>query len=408
MSRGAPVKNQEVRIKNLAKKTVRDTDLWGKQVLVRVDYNVPLDRQGRVADATRIRETLPTLEYLREQGCRIVLVSHLGRPAGRDDPKYTLAPVAAELEHLLGAPILFARDTIGPDAHAKAAELQPGGVVLLENVRFYSGEEENDPAFAGSLAELGEVFVNDAFGTAHRAHASTEGVAHHLPAVAGLLMNKELDALSRVLEEPARPLLAVIGGAKVSSKIAVLENLLPRVDEMVIGGGMACTFLKARGYEIGRSLVENECLPIATELMSRAGHALLLPIDGLCADKIDATAQTDIEKADKMRPEMAMVDIGPRSVAEFRTAISRARTILWNGPMGIFEMEPFSHGTRAIAEAIASSDATTVVGGGDTVAAIEKFSDASRFTHVSTGGGASLEFLEGKELPGVAALQSLP
>ena len=353
---------------------------------------------------TRIRETLPTLRYLQEQGCRIVLLSHLGRPDGHDDPKYTLAPVAAELEKLLGAPVLFAHDTIGPDSHAKAEQLQPGGVLLLENVRFYSGEEEDDPAFAGCLAELGEIFVNDAFGTAHRAHASTEGVAHHLPAVAGFLMEKELDALGRVLENPARPLLAVVGGAKVSSKIAVLENLLPRVDEMIIGGGMACTFLKAKGYEIGKSLLETESLPVATELMAAAGPRLLLPVDGLCADRVDPSAHTDIEPVDQMRPDVAMVDIGPQSVAEFSAAVAHARTILWNGPMGIFEMEPFAAGTRAIADAIASSGATTVVGGGDTVAAIEKFSDASRFTHVSTGGGASLEFLEGKELPGVAAL----
>lgn len=386
------------------KKTIRDIDLARKRALVRVDYNVPLDDAGRVTDATRIRETLPTLQYLQQQGARTVLVSHLGRPDGKINPKYSLAPVARELEVLLGHPVAFASDTVGSDAQAKAARLDPGQVLLLENVRFYPGEEANDPAFAASMAGLGDVFVNDAFGTAHRAHASTAGLAAYLPAVAGLLMEKELEALGRVLENPERPLLAIIGGAKVSSKIAVLKNLLPRVDEMVIGGGMACTFLKAKGYEIGKSLVEDDCIGIANELMAAAGGRLLLPVDGVCADRIDAAAGTDVEPADSMRPEMAMVDIGPRSVQMFAEAIGRARTILWNGPMGIFEMEPFVSGTKAIAETVATSGATTIVGGGDTVAAIEAFSDAARFTHVSTGGGASLEFLEGRELPGVAAL----
>lgn len=360
-----------------------------------------------MADATRIRETLPTLEYLRDRGCRIVLVSHLGRPDGKRDPRQSLAPVARELEAVLGAPVKFAEDTIGPDAQAKAESLQPGEVLLLENVRFDPGEEANDPGFAAELARLGEVFVNDAFGTAHRAHASTAGVAGLLPAVAGLLMEKEISALGQVLEDPARPLVAVIGGAKVSSKLAVLQNLVPRVDKLVIGGGMACTFLKAQGLEIGKSLLEQESVPDAIDVMKAAGDRLLLPVDGVCADlsiTSPSTGEGTIYDVESMPTNLAMVDIGPRSVARFREAFHGAGTIVWNGPMGIFEVEPFGQGTADIARAIAASGATTVVGGGDTIAAIERFSDPSLFTHVSTGGGASLEFLEGKTLPGVAAL----
>ncbi|MSQ23547.1 MAG: phosphoglycerate kinase [Chloroflexi bacterium] len=388
----------------MPKKSIRDIDLKGKSVLVRVDYNVPLDAEGNVSDATRIRETIPTLDYLRAQGCRTILVSHLGRPDGKPDPKQSLAPVARELQRLR-FPVIFATDTIGPDAQSKAASLRAGDLLLLENVRFYPGEEANDPSFAAELAKLGEVFVNDAFGTAHRAHASTAGVAAFLPAVAGLLMEKEIDALGRVLDNPKRPLVAVIGGAKVSSKIGVLENLLPRVDRLIIGGGMACTFLKAKGLEIGKSLLEADCLSVATDLMAKAGPKLLLPIDGLCVYQVDPASQPMVQDSDHIGADVAMVDIGPRSIDLFGEAVRGVGTVVWNGPMGIFEMEPFAHGTAAIADAIAASGATTVVGGGDTIAAIEKLSDASRFTHVSTGGGASLEFLEGRVLPGVAALQ---
>jgi phosphoglycerate kinase len=390
------------------KKTIRDIDLAGKRVLVRVDYNVPQDEHGAITDTSRIRETLPTLRYLRDAGCRIVLMSHLGRPDGAIVPKLTLEPVARELERLIGVPVQFAHDTIGTEARAKAAALQPGEILLLENVRFHAEEEKNDPAFAAELARFGDVFVNDAFGTAHRAHASTAGVAAYLPAVAGLLMERELNALGRVLEDPDWPLAAVIGGAKVSSKIAVLENLLPRVNALIIGGGMACTFLKAQGLEVGRSLVEDDRVGMAGEMIAtaaRQGVKLLLPVDGVCVDRIDEPNTTITVGANEIPRNLMMVDIGPKTIAAFGSAIREARTILWNGPMGIFERPAFAAGTRAIADAIAASGATSIVGGGDTVAAIEQFSDPERFTHVSTGGGASLEFLEGRILPGVAALQ---
>ncbi len=392
----------------MKKKTIRDVDVKRKRVLVRVDYNVPQDESGAITDNSRIRETLPTMEHLRDNGAKVVLVSHLGRPDGKVVAKLTLEPVAAELERMLGVPVHFAHDTIGPDAQAKVAALGPGGFLLLENLRFHPEEEKNDPEFAKQLAAFGEIFVNDAFGTAHRAHASTAGVAAYMPAVAGLLMEKELNALSRVLENPERPLAAVIGGAKVSSKIAVLENLLPRVNALIIGGGMACTFLKGQGLEIGKSLVENDHLGTARDLIAAAkgqNTQLLLPVDGVCVDAIDDPTRTETVAADRLPADLMMVDIGPKTVAEFGKAIADARTILWNGPMGIFERPAFAAGTRAIADAVAASGATSIVGGGDTVAAIEQFSDPSRFTHVSTGGGASLEFLEGRTLPGVAVLQ---
>jgi phosphoglycerate kinase len=391
----------------MKKKTVRDVDVIRKRVLVRVDYNVPQDDSGAITDNSRIRETLPTMEYLRDHAARVVLVSHLGRPDGKAVPELTLEPVARELERLLGVPVHFAHDTIGPEAKERVQALGPGGVLLLENVRFYPEEEKNDSRFAKELASFGEVFVNDAFGTAHRAHASTAGVAAYLPAVAGLLMERELNALGRVLEDPERPLAAVIGGAKVSSKIAVLENLLPRVNALIIGGGMACTFLKAQGHEVGKSLVEDDRISTARSLIQaaeRQGVHLLLPLDGVCVDRIDDPTETVTVDVDRIEPHHMMVDIGPKTVTMFADAIATAKTILWNGPMGIFERPQYAEGTRAIAEAIAASGATTIVGGGDTVAAIEQFSDASHFTHVSTGGGASLEFLEGKTLPGVAAL----
>ncbi|HZT06013.1 MAG TPA: phosphoglycerate kinase, partial [Chloroflexota bacterium] len=329
-------------------------------------------------------------------------------PDGKADPKLSLAPVARALEALIGAPVAFARETIGPDAHAKAAALQPGQILLLENVRFYPEEEANDPAFAAELAKFGDVFVNDAFGTAHRAHASTVGVAANLPSVAGLLMERELRALGSVLEDPKRPLVAIIGGAKVSSKIGVLENLLPRIDTLIIGGGMACTFLKAEGIDVGRSLLEADRVGLAADLMRRAqarGAGLLLPVDGVCADRVDESAHTVTVEVGAIPRDMMMLDIGPRSVERFREGIRSAGTILWNGPMGVFECRPFAAGTAAIADAVAASEAISVVGGGDTVAAIERFSDPSRFTHVSTGGGASLEYLEGRALPGVSVLR---
>jgi phosphoglycerate kinase len=394
----------------MRKKTVREVDVTRKRLLVRVDYNVPQDESGAITDNSRIRETLPTMEYLRDHASRVVLVSHLGRPDGKVVPKLTLEPVAQELERLLGVPVHFAHDAIGPDAHQRADALGPGGFLLLENVRFHPEEEKNDPAFAKELASFGEVFVNDAFGTAHRAHASTAGVATFLPAVAGLLMERELNALGKVLEDPARPLAAVIGGAKVSTKIAVLKNLLSRVNTLIIGGGMACTFLKAKGLEIGRSLLEEDHIGTARELMDaaqRQGVELLLPVDGVCVDRIDDPTETATVPVERIPANLMMVDIGPKTVDAFGAAIARARTILWNGPMGIFERPAYAAGTRAIADAVAGSGAMTVVGGGDTVAAIEQFSDPERFTHVSTGGGASLEFLEGRTLPGVSALQDV-
>lgn len=385
------------------KKTLRDIDLAGKRVLVRVDYNVPLDG-GRVADNTRVRETLPTLRYLKEAGCRILLVSHLGRPDGKIDARYSLESIAGELATLLGGPVGFAGDTVGPDAQGKGDALRPGEVLLLENVRFYPEEEANDPAFAAQLAQLADVFVNDAFATAHRAHASTTGVAECLPAVAGLLMERELQALGGVLDNPARPLVAVIGGAKVSSKIAVLQSLAPRVDWLVIGGGMACTFLRAKGLEVGKSLVEEDCVQLAFEVMEAVGERLLLPIDVLEAYNVDPASVTHMVDIYRISPDLRVVDIGPRSVQRFAERFADAGTIFWNGPMGIFEIERFAKGTAGVAAAIAASGAVSVVGGGDTIAAIERFSDPSQFTHVSTGGGASLEFLEGRTLPAVAAL----
>jgi phosphoglycerate kinase len=392
------------------KKTIRDVDLRGKRVLVRVDYNVPQDDAGAITDSSRIRETLATLHYLRDAGCRVVLVSHLGRPDGKVDPRLTLEPVARELEAQLAHRVEFARDTTGPGARAKAAQLQPGGVLLLENVRFHAEEEANDPSFAEELATFGDVFVNDAFGTAHRAHASTAGVAAYLPAVAGLLMERELRALGSVLENPDRPLVAVIGGAKVSSKIAVLENLISRVDALIVGGGMACTFLKAQGLEVGRSLLEGDRVGFAADLLERArthGVRFALPVDGICVDRLDEPTQTVTVPVDGIPADLMMVDIGPRSVDRFSEIVVLAKTILWNGPMGVFERHSFANGTAAMARAIAGSGAMTVVGGGDTVAAIERYSDPARFTHVSTGGGASLEFLEGRALPGVEALDDL-
>jgi phosphoglycerate kinase len=390
------------------KQTIKDVDVTRKRVLVRVDYNVPQDESGKITDNSRIRETLPTMEYLRDHASKVVLVSHLGRPDGKVAPKLSLEPVALELERLLGVPVHFARDTIGPDARERAGALGPGGFLLLENVRFHPEEEKNDPGFAKELAGFGELFVNDAFGTAHRAHASTAGVTAYLPAVAGLLMEKELNALGQVLEDPERPLAAIIGGAKVSSKIAVLENLLPRVDSLIIGGGMACTFLKAQGKEIGRSLVEDDRLDTARELIAAAKQRnvqLLLPVDGLYVDRIDDPSESVTLDVEHVPSHLMMVDVGPETEDLFGSAIRAAHTILWNGPMGIFERPAFADGTKGVAEAVAESGAISIVGGGDTVAAIEQFSDPTRFTHVSTGGGASLEFLEGRTLPGVAALQ---
>jgi phosphoglycerate kinase len=379
-------------------------DWGGKTALVRVDFNVPM-KDGAVADDTRIRAALPTLQYLREHGAKVVLLSHLGRPDGKPNPKYSLEPVAERLGELLGAPCPFAADCIGPVAEAAVKMVQPGEVLLLENVRFHAAEEANDPAFAAELAKLGDVFVNDAFGTAHRAHASTEGLAHHLPAVAGLLMEREIAALGGALNTPKRPFVAVIGGAKVSSKLGVLNNLIDRVDRLLIGGGMANTFLQAEGKQVGKSLLEADLVPTARDLLGRGGK-ILLPNDVVVTTDLKGSAAPRTTSIDDVHADEAIVDVGPRTVEAFQAEIGRAGTVLWNGPMGVFEDPRFAAGTLAIARAMADSRATTVVGGGESVQAVEQAGLAEKLSHVSTGGGASLEFIEGRVLPGVAALRS--
>jgi phosphoglycerate kinase len=385
------------------KKTIRDTDVKGKRVLVRVDFNVPLD-DGKVADDTRIRAALPTIQYLVEQGARVILMSHLGRPKGKVREELRLTPVAERLTELLGRPVTMAVDCVGEEVETAVDRLRPGDVLLLENLRFHPGEEANDPEFVSRLASLGEVYVNDAFGTAHRAHASTEGVAHRLPAVAGFLMEKELNFLSKALESPEKPFVAVLGGAKISDKIGVVDNLLGKVETLLIGGGMANTFLKAQGYQVGQSLVEEESLALARELLDKAGHKLVLPVDVVVADKFDAEAQSKIVGVGEVPAEWRILDIGPATVERFAQELSRAKTVVWNGTVGVAEFPRFAAGTQAIIEMLAESQATTIVGGGDTVAAVEKAGLVEKMTHVSTGGGASLELLEGKVLPGVAAL----
>jgi phosphoglycerate kinase len=385
--------------------TIRDVDWRGKTALVRVDFNVPM-QDGRVADDTRIRAALPTLNYLRQQGARVVLLSHLGRPDGKVNAKYSLRPIASRLGELLGSPVPFGEDCVGQPAQAAVRAIGPGEVVLLENVRFHPEEEQNAPAFAADLAKLGDTFVNDAFGTAHRAHASTEGLAHHLPAVAGLLMEKEIVSIGSALDNPKRPFVAIVGGAKVSSKLAVLENLMDRVDRLLIGGGMANTFLKARDLEVGRSLLEEELVPTAKELLSRAGKVALPQDVVVTTDLKSADAATRVVAADAAGADDIIADIGPATISAFAAEISRAGTVLWNGPMGVFEDPRFSAGTVAIANAMAESHATTIVGGGESVQAVEQAGVAEKLSHVSTGGGASLEFIEGKVLPGVAALRA--
>ena len=383
--------------------TVRDVDWSGKTALVRVDFNVPM-QDGRVADDTRIRAALPTIDYLRGHGSRVVLLSHLGRPDGKPNPKYSLEPVAERVGELLKAPCPFGADCVGPPAEAAVRMIGPGEVVLLENLRFHAEEEANDPAFAAQLARLGDVFVNDAFGTAHRAHASTEGLAHHLPAVAGLLMEKEIVTMGQALENPRRPFVAVVGGAKVSSKLAVLQNLIDRVDRLLIGGGMANTFLKAQGREVGRSLLEPDLVDTARDLLGRGGK-IALPTDVVVTTDLKSEAPARTCGLDEVGADEMIVDIGARSAETFAAEIRAAGTVLWNGPMGVFENPRFAAGTLAVARAMADSSATTIVGGGESVQAVEQAGLADKLTHVSTGGGASLEFIEGKVLPGVAALK---
>ncbi|MCX7838423.1 MAG: phosphoglycerate kinase [Anaerolineae bacterium] len=386
------------------KKTVKDINLKGKRVLMRVDFNVPIEN-GVVTDDKRIRAALPTIQYVLDQGASLVLMSHLGRPKGTGfEAEFSLKPVAQVLSQLLNRPVQMAPDCIGPEVEAMARALQPGQVLMLENVRFHKEEEKNDTEFAKKLAALGEVYVNDAFGAAHRAHASTTAVAQFLPAVSGFLMQQELEYLSRATLNPERPYIAILGGAKISDKIAVIENLLTKCDKLIIGGGMANTFLAAQGYNMQDSLVEPNSIETAKKIIASAGNKLLLPVDAVIADKFDANANTQVVDVDKIPAGWRVMDIGPKTVAKFSEALKGAKLIVWNGPLGVFEMPKFAEGTFAIAKVLASSGATTVIGGGDSASAVKKAGVAKQMTHVSTGGGASLEFLEGRVLPGVAAL----
>jgi len=391
------------------KQTIRDVDLRNKRVLIRADFNVPLDG-SRISDDTRIRETLPTIEYCRKQQAKVILVSHLGRPDGQRNPKYSLKPVAQRLSELLKQPVEFAEDALGPTVEQRVNALKPGGVLLLENVRFYPEEEKNDPGFAKALAQLGEIYVNDAFGTAHRAHASTEGVGRYLPGVAGLLMEKEIKYLGSAIANPARPYVAILGGAKVSDKIGVINNLLERVDRLLIGGGMSYTFLKAQSKAVGASRVEADKLDLAKELLEKAAAKkveVLLPLDHVITTSLDPGTPVETAKAGEIPDGWMGADIGPETVKAFTAALADAKTVVWNGPVGVFEQERFLNGSRAIAEALAglTGKATTIIGGGDSAACVQQLKLGDKMSHISTGGGASLEFLEGKVLPGIAVLR---
>ncbi len=385
------------------KKTIRDIDIKGKKVLVRVDFNVPLNETG-VGDDTRIRAALPTIQYLLDGGAAVILCSHLGRPKGGPDPKYSLRPVAEHLSSLIGKPVKFSSDCIGPEAKEAAEELKPGEVLMLENTRFHAEEEKNDAEMARQLASLADLYVNDAFGTAHRAHASTEGVTHFLPAAAGFLLEKEIKYLGQVMANPQRPFVAIMGGAKISDKIGVIKNLLTRADAILIGGGMANTFMKAQGLAVADSLVEDDSLGIARDLFEEAGGKIHLPVDMVVANQFAADAESKTLKVQDVPDGWRILDIGPETVKAFRAIIATARTVVWNGPMGVFEFPKFAEGTFGVAKAVADSAAVSVIGGGESVAAIQQSGLADKITHISTGGGASLEMLEGLELPGVAAL----
>jgi phosphoglycerate kinase len=385
------------------KKTVRDIDLKGKRVLMRVDFNVPM-QNGKVSDDKRIRASLPTIKYVLDQGASLILMSHLGRPKGGPDPEFSLRPAAEVLSSLLGIPVKMAPDSVGAEVEALAKQLKPGEVLMLENTRFHAGEEKNDLNLARQMAALADVYVNDAFGSAHRAHSSTEGVARFLPAVSGFLMEQELEYLGRAVSNPEHPYVAILGGAKISDKISVVETLLSKADKLIIGGGMANTFLAAKGDNMQDSLVETASIETAKSIMDKSGDKLVLPVDAVIADQFDAEANTQVVDVDKIPAGWRMMDIGPKSLEAFKDALKDAKLIVWNGPMGVFEMPKFAEGTFAIAKILADSGATTVIGGGDSASAVKKAGVAKQMTHVSTGGGASLEFLEGKELPGVAAL----
>ncbi|GAB6179484.1 phosphoglycerate kinase [Desulfotomaculum defluvii] len=391
----------------MQKKSVKDVDVRGKRVFVRVDFNVPLSGE-KITDDTRIQKALPTIQYLMEQGARVILASHLGRPKGEVVEKYRLTPVAKRLSELLGKEVVKVNDSVGTEPQQAIARMNEGDVLLLENVRFHGEETKNDEKYARQLAELADLFVNDAFGAAHRAHASTAGIAEYLPAVAGFLMEKELANLGKAVSNPERPFVAIIGGAKVSDKIGVIDNLLGKVDTLIIGGGMANTFLKAQGYNVGKSLIEPDKVDLAKELLERAKTQrveLLLPNDAVVALAMEPTSQQKVVSVTEVPEDWMILDIGPASAENYATAVRGAATVVWNGPMGVFEMDAFAKGTEAVAKALAESKATTIVGGGDSVAAVNKVGVADKISHISTGGGASLEFLEGKILPGVAALQ---
>ena len=389
------------------KKTVKDIDLKGKKVFVRCDFNVPMDEERNITDNTRIVAALPTIKYLLEQNCKIILASHLGRPKGEVKPEYSLAPVVKELSKLLNKEIIMAKDVIGPDAMEKAKNLKEGEILLLENVRFHREETDNDPEFSKKLASMAEVFVNDAFGTAHRAHSSTTGIASYLPAVSGFLIEKELKFLGDVLNNPERPFVAILGGAKVSDKIGVIDSLLEKVDTLIIGGGMAYTFFKAQGYEVGNSLCELDKLDLARELMEKAktkGVKLMLPVDTKVGKEFKVDTESKTVKYTEIPADWEGFDIGDETIKMFSDEIRKAKTVVWNGPLGLFEFPQFAIGTNAIAKVLSEIDATTIIGGGDSAAAVEKAGLADKMTHISTGGGASLEFLEGKKLPGIEAL----
>ncbi|MDN5301055.1 MAG: hypothetical protein PWQ60_569 [Thermoanaerobacteraceae bacterium] len=389
------------------KKTLEDFDVNGKKVLVRVDFNVPMDEQGHITDDTRIRAALPTIKYLSEHGAKVILASHLGRPKGKVNMKYSLGPVAKRLSELMGKDVTMAEDCIGEPAEKAVAAAKPGDIVLLENVRFYAEEEKNDREFAKKLASLAELYINDAFGTAHRAHASTAGVAEFLPAGAGYLMKKEIEVMGKALENPERPFVAILGGAKVGDKIGVIQNLLTKVDSLLIGGGMAYTFLKSMGYEIGKSLLEQDKIELAADLLKQArerGVNLLLPDDVVVTTELKEGVPFSTVPISEIPEDLMGVDIGQKTREKFAKVIKDAKTVVWNGPMGVFEIREFAQGTLAVARAMAESGAVTIIGGGDSAAAVEQLGFADAMTHISTGGGASLEFLEGKELPGVAVL----
>ncbi len=391
----------------LNKKTIEDVEVSGKRVLVRCDFNVPMTDEGMITDDRRIREALPTIKYLIKNNAKVILMSHLGRPKGKFNAKYSLKPIAAKLSELLGQPIDIAEDVIGESAESKVKTLKNGEVLLLENVRFHAEEEENDPTFSKKLASFGDIFVNDAFGTAHRAHASTAGVAAYLPAVMGFLIKKEMDYMGKALTSPDRPFVAILGGAKVSDKIGVIENLLDKIDTLLIGGGMAFTFYKANGLNIGNSLLEADKIPLAAEIIIKAkekGVKLLLPVDVAAAKEFKADSAYRIVADNQIADDEIGLDIGPESMKIFGDEIRKAGTVIWNGPMGVFEMPEFAKGTFALAEAMSECKGITIVGGGDSAAAVEQLGFAEKISHISTGGGASLEFLEGKVLPGIDVL----